>query len=339
MSMAPVRWGFLGAGTIARNVLGPVVHAAGGAVLRAAAARDLERARSLGPAGQAYGDYGALLADPEVDAVYVSLANDAHARWTIAALDAGKHVLVEKPAGLSAGEVDAMAAAADRGRRLLVEASMYRWHPRIRTAQRLLAEGAIGAARRVDAVFGFGGVAEGNYRFDPQRGGGAAHDVGCYVVSAALWAFGGAPRAVTARQQRGPSGVDLATGATLRFDAGEATIHAGMAQADQQRLVVESDTGTLEVPEAPYTAWLGQQTQILLRRGGSTEQVPTGEADAYRLMIEAVSAAIRGEGSWVLPLAETRACAAVLDACRESARSGGAEVEVNRRQSRLPGSA
>jgi predicted dehydrogenase len=314
---------------IARNVLGPVLHAADGAVLCAAAARDVERARALGPVGPAYGDYAALLADPDVDAVYLSLANDLHARWTIAALEAGKHVLVEKPAGLSVAEVDAMAAAADRAGRLLVEASMYRWHPRIRLAQRLLAEEAIGTVRRVYAEFGFSGVAEGSYRIDSARGGGAAYDVGCYAVSAALWAFGRPPRSVTARQRVGVTGVDVATDATLRFDPGEAIIHAGMDEPPVQRLVIEGDDGSMELPDAPYTAWLGQHTEIVLARDGEAERIRAGEADAYRLMVEAASASIRGRDDWVLPVPETRGCAALLDACRTSAGTAGTDVRVD----------
>ncbi len=327
----PVRWGFLGAGNIARNVLGPVVHAADGAVLHAAAARDAERARSLAPTGPAYDDYGALLADADVEAVYISLANDAHVSWTIAAVEAGKHVLVEKPAGLSGAEVDAMNTAAAQAGRLLVEASMYRWHPRIQRAQRLIAGGVVGRVRRVEATFGFEGVGEGSYRLDPARGGGAAYDVGCYAVSAALWAFGGTPHSVAASQQCGPTGVDLVTDATLHFDGGEATVRAGMAGPADQRLVIEGDVGTLELPEAPYTAWLGQHTEIALTRDGRVERIATGEADAYRVMVEQVSEAVRGGPAWLLPVTETRACATVLDACRESARAGGTEVEVSRR--------
>ena len=118
----PVRWGFLGAGNIAATALGPAVHAAEGAVLHAAAARDEDRAAALGPA-RAYGSYEALLADADVEAVYISLPNDLHLPWTLAALEAGKHVLCEKPLGLDAGQVDAVAQAAAAADRRVVEAS------------------------------------------------------------------------------------------------------------------------------------------------------------------------------------------------------------------------
>jgi predicted dehydrogenase len=185
--------------------------------------------------------------------------------------------------------------------------------------------------RRVEAAFGFEGVGAGNYRLDPAHGGGALYDVGCYAVSAALWAFGFPPRSALARQRIGATGVDVATDATLRFDAGEAMIHAGMAEPPDQRLVIEGDSGTLECPEAPYTAWLGQHTEIVLSRDGKTERIRTGEADAYRLMVEDVSASIRGRDAWVLPRAETRVGAAVLDACIVSAGTAGADVRVGER--------
>ncbi|HLY31357.1 MAG TPA: Gfo/Idh/MocA family oxidoreductase, partial [Ktedonobacterales bacterium] len=120
MPESPVRWGFLGAGYIARTALAPAVHAASGAVLQAVAARDIDRARALRPVGAAYSAYEEVLADPDVDAVYLSLTNEAHAPWSIAAMQAGKHVLCEKPLAMSAAEVDAMSAVAASSGRLLV---------------------------------------------------------------------------------------------------------------------------------------------------------------------------------------------------------------------------
>ncbi len=187
---APVGWGFLGAGYIARAALAPAVHSADGAALVAAGARDIARAAALGPRGAAYGSYDEVLADPSVEAVYIALANDDHLPWAERALAAGKHVLCEKPLGLTAAEVRQMAATARAADRLLVEASWNRWHPRTRRAEALLRSGAIGAVRRVEAGFTFAGVAEDNYRLDPARGGGALYDVGCYATAAALWATG-----------------------------------------------------------------------------------------------------------------------------------------------------
>ena len=322
----PVRWGFLGAGMIAR-VVGSSTHDADGAVLHAAAARDVERARGLLPQA-AYDDYAALLADDDVEAVYISLTNEQHLPWSVAALEAGKHVLCEKPLALDAAEVDRMAAAARAAGRLLVEASWYRWHPRVRLAQQRLPD--IGAVQHVAAGFRFDGSLEGNYRLDRGRGGGALYDVGCYAVSACLWAVGqGLPEDVVARSELGPTGVDLDTRAILRWPGGaEAEVHVGMTGADGQWLVVTGERGEIELRDAPYTSWR-TGTELWVSDGTGTERVPVPAVDAYRLMVEEVSSVIRGGAGWVLPLEESRQTAAVLDAARSSAAAGGAPASLS----------
>jgi xylose dehydrogenase (NAD/NADP) len=319
----PVRWGFLGAGMVATAALAPAVAAASGAVLHAAAARDLERARGLRPR-VAYDDYPALLADAEVEVVYISLANDAHLPWTLAALRAGKHVLCEKPLGLTAAEVDEMAAAA--GDLRVVEASWYRWHPRVRSAQARLA--GIGPVRHVAAGFTFAGALDGNYRLDPARGGGALYDVGCYAVSACLWAVdAGLPVDVVAQSRLGPTGVDLDTKAILRWESGaEAEVQAGISSGEGQWLVITGERGEIELRDAPYTSWKDDATELWVSDGLGTERVAVPATDAYQVMVEEVSAVLRGRPGWVLPLSQSRATAAVLDAARASAASSGLPV-------------
>lgn len=322
-----IRWGFLGAGMIARTALAPAVAAADGAVLQAVAARDVERARALGPVS-AYGSYGELLADPDVDAVYVALSNEMHLPWSVAALRAGKPVLCEKPLGLSAAEVDELAAASAESGQLLVEASWYRWHPRVRLAQHRLPE--IGPVRHVAAGFTFDGQLEGNYRLEPARGGGALYDVGCYAVSACLWAVGeGLPAEVAARSDLGPTGVDLQTEAILSWESGaEAEVRCGISGSDGQWLVITGERGEIELREAPYTSWKDDARELWVSDGADTERVPVPAVDPYRLMVEEVGSALQGGPGWVLPLAESRQTAAVLDAARASAASGGAPVHL-----------
>ena len=326
--MTPVRWGFLGAGMIATKALGPALAAADGAVLQAAAARSLERAAALGPV-RAYDDYAALLCDDEVEAVYIALSNEAHLPWTLAALEAGKHVLCEKPLGLTAAEVDQMAAAA--GDLLVVEASWYRWHPRVRLAQERLS--AIGPVRHVAAGFTFAGQLDGNYRLEPGRGGGALYDVGCYAVSACLWAIGqGLPADVVARSELGPTGVDLDTRAILRWESGaEAEVHAGISTGPDdsdggQWLVITGERGELELRDAPFTSWVDDATELWVSDGRGTERLAVPATDAYRVMVEQMSSVIRGGPGWVLPLGQSRQTAAVLDAAFASAAAGGAPV-------------
>ena len=319
----PVRWGFLGAGGIARNALGPAVEAASNAVLHAAAARDAARAQALGPV-RAYGDYAALLADDEVEAVYVALQNDAHLPWTLAALEAGKHVLCEKPLGLDADEVARMAAAA--GDLLVVEASWYRWHPRVRLAQARLPE--IGAVQHVAAGFTFAADLDGNYRLDRAHGGGALYDVGCYAVSACLWAVGqGLPQDVVARSTLGGTGVDLDTKAILRWSGGvEAEVHASISVDAGQWLVITGERGEIELRGESFAPAGSAATELLVSDGTSTERVQVPAVDAYRVMVEEMSSVLRGGDGWVLPVEESRQTAAVLDAAFASAGRDGEPV-------------
>ena len=314
------RWGFLGAGAIARDALALAVHAADGAVLQAAAARDVERAAALGPLS-AYGRYEDVLADHDVDAVYVSLSNEAHLPWTVAALHAGKDVLCEKPLALTAAEADEMArASAETGRRV-VEASWYRWHPRVRLAQQRLAE--VAPVRHVAAGFTTLADFTGNYRLDPARGGGALYDIGCYAVSGVLWAVGqGVPDEVVARLELAPSGVDVDARAILSWDSGaEAEVHVSFTGDRGQWLVARGDRGELELRGTAFTA-RSEDTELWVSDGTGTERVAVPAADAYRLMVEEVSRAFAGGDGWVLPLAESRDTASVLDAARASAALG-----------------
>lgn len=316
-----VRWGFLGAGGIATRALAPAVHAATGATLQAVAARDLERAEALGPIS-AYDDYAALLADDEVDAVYISLSNEMHLPWSLAAMRAGKDVLCEKPLALTAAEVDEMTAVADQTGRVLVEASWYRWHPRVRLAQQRLAD--IGPVREVSAGFLFDAGLEGNYRLEPARGGGARYDVGCYAVSACLWAVGaGLPVEVTARSTYGPTGVDVRTEAVLDWgDGARAQVRAGIQGEIGQWLVLTGERGRIELRDAPYTSWVDDETELWVSDGTGAERVAVPAVDAYRVMVEEVSSVLTGGPGWVLPLAQSRQTAAVLDAIGLSASTG-----------------
>jgi D-xylose 1-dehydrogenase (NADP+, D-xylono-1,5-lactone-forming) len=327
--MTSVRWGFLGGGMIA-GVLAEAVHGATGAVLQAAGARDVHRAAALRPV-RAYGSYDEVLAAPDVDAVYVALSNDAHLPWTLAALRAGKHVLCEKPLALTAAEVDEMLAVAAQSDRVVMEASWYRWHPRVRLAQQVLPR--VGPVRHVAAGFTFAGQLDGNYRLEAGRGGGALYDVGCYAVSACLWAVGrGLPDEVVARSELGPTGVDLDTRAILSWAAtadapeAEAEVHAGISVAAGQWLVVRGDAGEIELRDAPFTSWKDDRTELWVSDGSGTERIPVPATDPYRLMVEEMSSVLSGGPGWLLAGEESRQTAAVLDAARASAAEGGAPV-------------
>jgi xylose dehydrogenase (NAD/NADP) len=312
----PIRWGFLGAGYVASKGMAPAVHAAAGAVLQAVGARDAGRAVALEPAGSV-GSYAEICARDDVDAVYVSLANHDHLHWVQVALEAGKHVLCEKPLGMDAAEVAVMRSAADQSGRLLVEAAWNRWHPRTRRIDQLVAP--IAGQREVRAWFTFSGVPADNYRLDPARGGGALLDVGCYTVAAALAALGaGAVDVSGVERHLGPTGVDMTTAAVLTHPNGSARITASFERPEAQGLTIDSPGLSVEFGGQAFTTWR-EPCVLRVVQDGAVREEQFAACDPYQLMVEAVSARIRGEDAWVLPLDTSEAVAATLDAIAATA--------------------
>ena len=258
------------------------------------ASREIERARTLAAefgVERVHGTYDELLADGAVDAVYIPLVNSDHREWTLKALAAGKHVLCEKPLAMNAAEGVEMAAAAGASGRLLMEALMYRFHPRMRA---LRAE--VGEVVHLAARFGFTLRAPGNYRWEPALGGGALLDVGSYCVSAARW-FLGEPSGVQAVGHLGPGGVDLSAAAALEFPGGAtATVWGSFESPEDQELILVEPSGTRRVA-APFTS-----------RDES--------ADPYRIMVEEFGDAVLAGGPTPLPLEDSIGNLRVLDAIR-----------------------
>jgi len=311
VTTAPVvRWGFIGAGFVASRALAPAVHAADSAVLQVVGSSDERRAASLEPR-RTVGSYDAVCAADDVDVVYVSLRNSDHLRWVVAALEAGKHVLCEKPLGLTAREVGLMTHAARRADRLLVEATWNHWHPRTRRAQQLVSESA--EPRDVQTRFTFAGVPSDNYRLDPASGGGALLDVGPYLVGAALWALGtSAVQVHDVTRHVGPTGVDLTTAAVLAAGDSRARIEASIEQPESQVLRVEAPDLTVELVDPAFTSWREPSFLRVIEAGAAREEA-FAPCDAYRLMVDSVSAAASGQPTWVLPLSVTADVAVVLD--------------------------
>ncbi|WP_176735515.1 Gfo/Idh/MocA family protein [Actinacidiphila rubida] len=316
-----VGWGFLGAGHIATANVGPAVRGLDGADLRAVAGRDPRRTAALGAAAT-YGDYAALLADESVDVVYIALHNSAHASWATRALRAGKHVLCEKPLGLSGAEVREMTRAAAASGRLLVEATWNRWHPRTRDLARLLGQGVIGEVRHVEAVFDGADPDPRNYRRDAALGGGALLDVGCYAVGAVLAAYGWAAPEVTAvRRENWPGGAaDVLTHADLRFGEGTAHLLATLTGTGQEALVITGTAGTVRM-DRPFTAGRERaEIRVETSRGVDTRRYPP--VDPYALMAAEVTRAAAGDSSaWLVPLDQSLAVAEAMDAIREAGRA------------------
>jgi predicted dehydrogenase len=237
-----------------------------------------------------HGSYEALLTDPDVEAVYIPLPNSLHIEWTMRALEAGKHVLCEKPLSRRPAEVERAFDLAEREGRVLMEAFMYRHNPQTHRLTELVSSGAIGTLRLISAAFSFP-ASPGDVRLSRALDGGALMDVGCYCVSSARL-LAGEPEHVTAEQTLGGDGVDVAFAATMRFEGGIlAHFDAGLALAARDELEVVGDEGTLFLDDP----WHCRTPLIELRRDDGVELIEIPVADSYRLEAENMSAAIRGE--------------------------------------------
>jgi predicted dehydrogenase len=327
MSETRLRWGVLGAARIARHAVIPAIVQSRNGEVWALASRSVERARAL---AQQHGiptvhdSYEAVVDDPQVQAVYIPLPNHLHKEWTLRAVRAGKHVLCEKPLALNAGEAQEMANAARQAGVLLMEAFMYRFHPRSRRVKALVEEGAIGDPRLVQATFCIGYVAPGDYRLRPEMGGGALLDVGCYAVSVSRWLLGAEPESVCADAEYGPTGIDLTLAGLLRMpEARLAVIASSFKTALQQTYTIAGSEGAIEVREDAFGPGAKETRLILRGLGGEERRVETfPPTDQYQLMVEHLADAALGREELAFPASEGVANMRVLDALTGAAREG-----------------
>lgn len=264
--------------------------------------------------------YDDLLDDPDVDIVYLCLANDQHCEWVVRALHAGKHVLCEKPLGRDAAEARLMATAARRADRLLVEAVWTRWHPRFRRLTDIAVSGVLGDLTSIESAFTFAGHINDNYRSDPNKGGGALLDVGGYQAHAWVAIRGSAsPVSIEAASSSfGPTGVDLTTDVTALIDGTvRATALCSFEQDETQRLIVRGSLGTAAMGAGqPFTSWREESTLLVDEMLVGKREETFAPVDAYQLMVEQVSARIQGDDAWVVPIDESIKVAEILDAVR-----------------------
>lgn len=248
-----LRWGLLGCARICRRGLIPGIRASESGVVAAIASRDASHAKAWADEfaiPKAHGSYEALVSDPDVDAVYIPLPNELHKPWVLAAADAGKHVLCEKPLALDVDEARAMAEHCRSRGVLLMEAFMWRHQPRTLAVKKLVDDGAIGALKLIRASFSFP-IDPSDWRLDPARGGGPVWDIGCYGTNAARLFAGAEPDRVEAVGLFAPSGVDMAVAATLRFPNGIlATVDCSFEQPFVCRYELVGTRGSIVVPDA-----------------------------------------------------------------------------------------
>lgn len=312
----PFRWGILGAAKIARTDLAPAIQAASGARLVALATREPARAApflALVPDLRVHASYEDLLADPDVDAVYVPLPNHLHLEWAQRAMAAGKHVLCEKPLALSLAEVDSLAQAqADTGRHL-AEAVMILDHPQWHRVRTLLTEGAIGTLHHVEGAFTYERPATDNYRNSPLMGGGALRDVGIYPAAATRFATGAEPLSLRADIRR-DGGVDVFARVWADFEGFTLSFYCGMDQMRYQTMAFHGSHGHLRL-HAPFNARKFGDTALELRRAdGSVTVERFNGADQYRLMVEGFAQSALTGAPPTCPLAFSRGTQAMMDA-------------------------
>ena len=326
-----VKWGILGNANIARVCVMPAIKRSRNGQVYALATRSPNDASTVlkdNDIAHVYENYDALLNDSDVSAVYIPLPNHLHHAWTLKALSAGKHVLCEKPLACTAAEAREMAKTAEDAGLLLMEAFMYRFHPRSRRIKTLVTEGSIGDPCLVRSAFCYhmgddlldnGACA----RLKPEMGGGALLDVGCYSISVARWLLGKEPTHVQA-QALYQCGVDVHFVGSMRFpDMELATFEASFISALQQTYTIVGREGAIELPHDAFIPW--ERDAVFTLRGKEQElgeQYIIPGIDEYRLMVEHFSEAVLGKRSLDFTPLESINNARVLDALREAAQSG-----------------
>lgn len=312
--MTAIRWGLIGAGWIATKAIAPAMHAAPNAIVQAVASRDSKRASLLNPV-TIHNSYEALINDPMVDAVYISLPNHLHCEWTVKALNAGKHVLCEKPFAMNVAEVESMIQAAQENNRLLVEAVSSMWHPRMARLVDFVNSGNIGEITSIDSSFTFPAELEGNYRNSPVLGGGALYDVGVYPLHAiaALVGDKAALNIESSEKKVGPTGIDLTTKWQLRInDSITSTGLVSFELPENQSLIANGTKQSIElIGNQVFTSW---HSPSRLRLGENFEDFEA--VDSYALMLENFGNRVNGLDGWVLPLETSLKVAKMLDQLR-----------------------
>ena len=329
--MRRLRWGVLSTAAIARTKVIPGIQAAEHCEVVAIGSRDAALAQRVAAdlgIRTSHGSYEALLADPDVDAVYIPLPNHLHAQWSIAASEAGKHVLCEKPLALSASDGERMVEAADRAGVQLMEAFMYRLHPSWVAARQVLASGRIGPLVAVDSWFSYHNDDPSNIRNILDVGGGALYDIGCYCVNLSRMLFGSEPARVEAAIVRDPvGGTDVVATALLAFAGGVASFTCSTRAEDHQRVDIYGSRGRIGI-EIPFNIPPDRPTRIFVTAGGDppvapdTETLTFDSADPYTVEAEAFATAVLDGRPVPVPPADAIANLRVIEAIFAAAHEG-----------------
>lgn len=294
--MSKIRWGVLSTAKIARLHTIPAIQSSNLGEVLAIASREPQHAREQAEQlhiPRSYGSYEALLADPDIDAVYNPMPNHLHVPWSIKALEAGKHVLVEKPAGLSVADLEPLLACAERHPELLLmEAFMYRFHPQWQQAKQLCDEGAIGTVRTIQCNFSYNNRDANNIRNSLAMGGGALMDIGCYGVSLARYILNAEPTRVLGHMNNlGQYQVDCISTALMEFDGALASFSSSTKTEPEQWVEIAGETGSIRL-HIPFNPAADNSTELTLRQEGKVQIRNIKPANHYRNMTDALAEAI-----------------------------------------------
>ena len=321
-----LRWGILSTAKIAEQHVVPALHESSEHVVVAVGSRDAERAADWAAANgipTSHGSYEALLADPEVEAVYNPLPNHLHVDWSIAAIEAGKHVLCEKPLGLDTGDAQRLVDAAAQSDVVVMEAFMYRFHPQWLAACEIVQSGAIGEVRTIQTFFSYFNDDPANVRHNPDWGGGALLDIGCYPISQARFVFDAEPERVNGIIERDPAfGTDRMTSGMLDFGGGRTATFTVATQLDGfQRTQIVGTAGRIEV-DIPVNSPKDRPVAVTVHTADGVDRRQFGPVDQYAEQASAFGRAVRSGASAPTPLTDAVANMRVIDAVSASAASG-----------------
>lgn len=318
-----IKWGILSTAKIGMIKVIPAMQKGQYCEIKAIASREPAKAKDaafkLG-IDKSYGSYEDLLNDPEIEAIYNPLPNHLHVPWSIKALEAGKHVLCEKPIGLSAGEAEQLLEVSKNFPRLkIMEAFMYRLHPQWRKARSLVKDGAIGQLKTIQSFFSYYNVDVNNIRNQADIGGGGLMDIGCYCISLSRFIFNGEPYKVGGIIDYDPEmKTDRLTSGMLEFANGTATFTCSTQLVPYQRVNIFGTTGRIEI-EIPFNAPPDKPTKLWLNSGSGTEEFIFDICDQYTIQGDAFSKAIVENAPVPTPLEDAVANMMVIDAVVESA--------------------
>jgi predicted dehydrogenase len=330
MTMNKLAWGILGGANIGIKRVIPAIMSGRCGRVAAIASRDAARAARIAAElgiERSYGSYQALLDDPAIEAIYNPLPNHLHVEWTVRALEAGKHVLCEKPIALNAAEAEAIVAARDRTGKRVVEAFMVRCHPQWHRVRELVRSGRIGTVRAIQSAFVFSVLDPNNVRNRADIGGGALYDVGCYPIVTARYLFEAEPERVIALIDRDPRmQVDRLTSAMLAFAGGRhVTLVSSLQLAPYQRVVVLGAEGRIELA-VPFTPSKDHRCRIVIDSGksldgGSAQFEEFAPLDQYAEQCDLAVAVFRHEVEQEFPIEDAIDNMRVIDALYRSAAS------------------